>query len=69
MIKEEKTSRQSNIEILRIIAMCMIIAMHYMTKGMNLPKLSVDSSLHNVIFRLIFAFCASSVNVYVFISG
>ncbi len=69
MIKEEKSSRQSNIEILRIIAMCMITAMHYMTKGMELPKLSVDHGLHNVVFRLIFAFCASAVNVYVFISG
>lgn len=49
--------------------MCMIIAMHYMTKGMNLPKLSADVSLHNIIFRLVFAFCAASVNVYVFISG
>ncbi len=61
--------RQSNIELLRIISMCMIIAMHYMTKGMVLPKLSDDISLHNVMFRLIFAFCASAVNVYVFISG
>jgi len=47
----------------------MIIAMHYMTKGMLLPKLSEDMSLHNIVFRVIFAFCASSVNVYVFISG
>lgn len=62
-------SRQSNIELLRIVSMCMIIAMHYMTKGMELPKLSVDNSLHNIIFRLIFAFCASSVNAYVLISG
>ncbi len=66
---ENSNSRQSNIELLRIISMCMIIAMHYMTKGMVLPKLSEDVSLHNIIFRLIFAFCASSVNVYVFISG
>ncbi len=49
--------------------MCMIIAMHYMTKGMVLPKLSEDVSLHNIIFRIIFAFSASAVNVYVFISG
>ena len=62
-------SRQSNIELLRIVSMCMIIAMHYMTKGMELPKLSEDVSLHNIIFRLIFAFCASSVNAYVLISG
>ena len=66
---KDNSIRQSNFELLRIIAMCMIIAMHYMTKGMQLPKLSVDTSLHNVAFRLLFAFCASAVNIYVFISG
>ncbi len=65
----DNSIRQSNFELLRIIAMCMIIAMHYMTKGMQLPKLSADTSLHNIVFRLIFAFCSSAVNVYVFISG
>lgn len=65
----DNSIRQSNFELLRIIAMCMIIAMHYMTKGMQLPKLSVDTGLHNLLFRLIFAFCSSAVNVYVFISG
>ena len=66
---KDNSIRQTNFELLRIIAMCMIIAMHYMTKGMQIPKLSVDTSLHNLVFRLIFAFCSSAVNVYVFISG
>lgn len=66
---KDNSIRQSNFELLRIIAMCMIIAMHYMTKGMQLPKLSVDTSLHNILFRVIFSFCSSAVNVYVFISG
>ena len=61
--------RQSNFELLRIISMCMIIAMHYMTKGMGIPKLSVDHSVHNIFFWIIYAFCLSSVNAYVFISG
>lgn len=63
------SKRQSNFELLRIISMCMIIAMHYMTKGMALPKLSVDLSISNCIYRLIFAFCTVSVNAYVLISG
>ncbi len=67
--QNDNSIRKSNFELLRIIAMCMIIAMHYMTKGMQLPKLSVNMSLHNIIFRLLFAFCSSAVNVYVFISG
>ena len=49
--------------------MCMIIAMHYMTKGMQIDKLSVDNSLHNIVFWIIYAFSLSSVNAYVLISG
>lgn len=64
-----KAQRQSNIELLRIVSMCMIIAMHYMTKGMKIEKLSVDNSMSNIIFWIIYAFCLSSVNAYVFISG
>ena len=66
---DKHSARQSNFELLRIISMCMIIAMHYMTKGMDMPKLSVDNGLHNIAFRLIFAFMVSAVNIYVFISG
>lgn len=66
---KDHNERQSNIELLRIISMCMIIAMHYMTKGMQIDKLSVDSSLHNIVFWIIYAFCLSSVNAYVLISG
>lgn len=61
--------RQSNFELLRIVAMCMIIAMHYITKGMSIPKLSVDSSVRNHFYWLVYAFCLVAVNVYVLISG
>ncbi len=66
---KDHNKRQSNIELLRIISMSMIIAMHYMTKGMKIDKLSVDNSLHNIVFWIIYAFCLSSVNAYVLISG
>ncbi len=70
MNRSDKISkRQSNIELLRIVSMCMIIAMHYMTKGMKIDKLSVDAGAHNIVFWIIYAFCLSSVNAYVFISG
>ncbi len=69
MGKNGAVNRKTNIEIMRIISMCMIIAMHYMTKGMHIPKLSEDVSLHNVVFWVVYAFCLSSVNAYVFISG
>lgn len=61
--------RQSNFELLRIIAMCMIIAMHYITKGMQIEKLSVNNSAINLFFWLLYAFCTVAVNVYVLISG
>ncbi len=69
MNRSEKSTRHSNIELLRIVSMCMIIAMHYMTKGMKIDKLSVDAGAGNIVFWIIYAFCLSSVNAYVFISG
>ncbi|MBR5116069.1 MAG: acyltransferase [Lachnospiraceae bacterium] len=65
----EYRGRQSNFELLRILSMAMIIAMHYMTKGMALPKLSVDHGIGNIVFWILYAFCLSSVHAYVFISG
>ena len=64
-----ENKRQLNFEILRIIAMCMIITMHYLTKGLNVPKLSEDLSLSNMLWWLIYAFSVGSVNIYVLISG
>lgn len=61
--------RQSNFELLRIVAMCMIIAMHYITKGMDIDKLSVNREPMNLMFWLLYAFCTVAVNVYVLISG
>ena len=64
-----ENKRQLNFEILRIIAMCMIITMHYLTKGLNVPKLSEDLSLSNMLWWLIYAFSVGAVNIYVLISG
>lgn len=64
-----ENKRQLNFEILRIIAMCMIITMHYLTKGLNVPKLSEDLSLSNMLWWLIYAFAVGAVNIYVLISG
>lgn len=65
----DENKRQLNFEILRIIAMCMIITMHYLTKGLNVPKLSEDLSLSNMLWWLIYAFSVGAVNIYVLISG
>ena len=47
----------------------MIITMHYLTKGLNVPKLSEDLSLSNMLWWLIYAFSVGAVNIYVLISG
>ena len=64
-----KKKRQANFELLRIIAMLMVITLHYLTKGNVAIKLSQDASLFNHILWLIEAFCNVAVNVYVLISG
>ncbi len=63
------SKRQSNFEWLRILAMGMIITLHYFFKGgitaMPLQKFTSDS----VVAWLIVSACLCAVNVYVLISG
>lgn len=61
--------RQSNFEILRVLAMAMIVAMHYMLKGGIAVPMSEDGSLVNHVAWLVEAFCIVAANCYVLISG
>lgn len=61
--------RQSSFELLRIIAMCMIITRHYITKGGVVSELYDDLSLRNTLWYLLDAFCLVCCNVYILISG
>ena len=61
--------RQSNFEILRVLAMAMIVAMHYMLKGGIAVPMSEDGSLTNHFAWIIEAFCIVAANCYVLISG
>lgn len=61
--------RQANFEILRVLAMAMIVAMHYMLKGGIAGPMSENGSLVNHIAWLIEAFCIVAANCYVLISG
>lgn len=61
--------RQSNFELLRIIAMLLVICLHYLSKGNVMQKLSVDLGVNNLVFNLINDFAAVAVNIYVLISG
>ena len=65
----QEKKRQVNFELLRVVAMLMIITLHYLSKGNVEVKLSVDGSLYNHAVWLIGAFCNAAVNAYVLISG
>lgn len=62
-------SRQSNMELLRVVAMLMIITLHYLDKGEVLPDFSGMNTFNHYISWLLEAFCFVAVNIYVLISG
>lgn len=66
----EKKGRQLNYELLRILAMLMIVCLHYLSKGGFLgdPARS-EMGITGYAAWLIEAFCLVAVNVYVLISG
>lgn len=63
--------RQANFELLRIVAMFMIISLHYLVKGWvatPFPIVAKENPV-GVLAWLIEAFCIVAVNCYVLISG
>lgn len=61
--------RQANFEILRVLAMAMIVAMHFMQKGGILQPLSKNLTMVNGAAWLIECFCIVAANCYVLIAG
>ena len=64
-----KKDRQMNYELLRIIAMLMIVCLHYLSKGGALGDPKQELTTNGYLAWLIEAFCLVAVNVYVLISG
>lgn len=64
-----KKERQANFELLRVIAMLMIIVLHYLVKGGVAAPYEGNETPINYLAWLIEAFCIVSVNCYVLISG
>lgn len=64
-----KSGRQTSIELLRCIAMLMVITLHYLDKGGVLIPLSQKQSPAGYAAWLLEAFCIVAVNVYVLVSG
>lgn len=64
-----KKDRQANFELLRILAMAMVITLHFLSKGGLLTDFSEKFALRDHVVWLTEAFCSVAVNVYVLISG
>lgn len=69
MTQAVRKERQSNMELLRIVAMLMIITLHYLDKGNVLPAFAQSSSINHYLAWWLEACCYGAVNLYVLISG
>lgn len=61
--------RQANMELLRILAMFMVVILHYLTKGGALVSMKEDTGVLNLLLWYVEALCIVTINVYVLISG
>lgn len=62
-------NRQANFELLRIIAMLMVVTMHYLIKGNVAVSMAENGNCVNLIAWFLESACIVAVNVYVLISG
>ncbi len=65
----ERKKRQAGIELLRMVAMMMIVTMHFLANSGNLLEPGTETELPAVIGTILENFCLAAVNAYVFISG
>ena len=66
---EMQTKRQANFEILRVLAMIMVVVLHYLSHSDSLLALGVPATSVRITGSLIESFCIVAVNVWVLISG
>lgn len=64
-----RKERDSNIELLRIICMLMVVALHILRYGPDTPDLEATISKDNLIAAFLNSFMCCAVNVFVLISG
>lgn len=65
----QKKERMANLEVLRCVAMLMVVVLHYLGKGGLLPDLTAPLSAQDTVAWLLETFCIVAVNVYMMISG
>lgn len=63
------SKRQANFELLRIVAMFMIVALHYLVKGNVAVPYAENQSAVNLVAWFLEAFCIVAVNCFCFVSG
>jgi len=61
--------RMVNIEILRLLAMMMVVSLHYLAKGELLPRLTGPLDAQGHLAWLLESFSIAAVDVYILISG
>ena len=64
-----KEKRMANYELLRILAMIMVVTLHFLSHSDRLIALGVPLDGVRIIGSLLEAFCLVAVNVYLLISG
>ena len=64
-----KSKRLANIELLRIIAMMMVVILHYLGKGGLLPEVGLKMGIEGYVAWTMETLSNVAVNVYVLISG
>ena len=68
-MSEQHKKRMVNIEALRLLAMAMVVSLHYLAKGELLEKLTGPLSVQGHLAWLLESFSIAAVDVYVLISG
>lgn len=68
--KQNNKSRMANLELLRCVAMMMVVVLHYLGKGNILADLTVENMGGvGTVAWVLEAFCIVAVNLYMLISG
>ena len=63
------SKRMANVELLRVLAMVMVVVMHFLSHSDRLVDIEQPLSSVRIIGTLLEMFCLVAVNTYVFISG
>lgn len=69
MRKVAERKRLANYELLRIVAMVMVVILHFLSRSDNLIALDVPLESVRVLGTLLESFCLVAVNTYILISG